>query len=422
MILCYIDPGTGSMLFTIIIGVVGAAIYSLRAFIIRMKTTGGRKVVVDEQTVPFAVFTDSKRYWNIFEPICRVFEEKQQELLYLTMSPDDPALEKDYQYIRTEFIGEDNKAFARMNFLHADIVISTTPGLDVFQWKRSKYVKKYVHVLHMPNDVTTYRMFGLDFYDAVLLSGKYQEEQIRSLEAIRDLPAKDLEIVGIPYMDEMRKRLEAEQEKAQDPDGRTTVLLAPSWGESGILKKYGSRMIDALLATGSRVIIRPHPQSFTSEKEMIEDLMKRYPDSSDLEWHRDNDNFEVLRRSDILISDFSGVIFDFALVFDRPVLYADTTFDKDVYDCYILDEELWTFRILPEIGEQVTDENIDCIGDLITNCMTDEKYAEGRRKARNETWQYEGQGTERMTEYLLHLHEEISGGKADPEPEKAQEP
>ena len=98
------------------------------------------------------------------------------------------------------------------------------------------------------------------------------------------------------------------------------MLLAPSWGESAILKKYGEKIIEVLLQTGYHVIVRPHPQSFRSETEMIERIMKAYPDSDQLEWNRDNDNYEVLKRSDILISDFSGVIFDFTLIFDKPVI------------------------------------------------------------------------------------------------------
>ena len=33
----YIDPGTGSMLFTVLIGLVGAGIYSLKALIMKAK-------------------------------------------------------------------------------------------------------------------------------------------------------------------------------------------------------------------------------------------------------------------------------------------------------------------------------------------------------------------------------------------------
>ena len=75
---------------------------------------------------------------------------------------------------------------------------------------------------------------------------------------------------------------------------------------------------------------------------MIDKLMAAYPDTEDLEWNRDNDNFDVLRRADILVSDFSGVIFDFTLVFDKPVIYADTKFDKSPYDCWWLDTPSWT--------------------------------------------------------------------------------
>ena len=152
-------------------------------------------------------------------------------------------------------------------------------------------------------------MFGIDYYDAILLSGQYQVEQVRALEKLRALPAKEIVKVGIPYMDDMLARLHADPPL---PEHERTVLLAPSWGESAILKKYGGRIIDTLLATGYHIIIRPHPQSFRSEQDMMERLMRAYPDSPQLEWNRDADNYDVLRRSDILISDFSGVIFDFS--------------------------------------------------------------------------------------------------------------
>ncbi len=79
---------------------------------------------------------------------------------------------------------------------------------------------------------------------------------------------------------------------------------------NSLLNRFGNQLIDQLISSGYHIIIRPHPQSFTSEKELIDRLMRDYPS---LEWNQDIDNFDVLNRSDILISDFSGVIFDFAL-------------------------------------------------------------------------------------------------------------
>lgn len=406
----YIDPGTGSMLFTILVGVLGASIYALRNVFMKLRfiLSGGSKEKTNTNKIPIAIFTDSKRYWNVFEPICEEFERRGQDVVYMTVSPDDPALKREFKHVKCQFIGEGNRAFAKLNLLNADIVLSSTPGLDVYQWKRSKDVKWYVHIPHASSDIVIYRMFGIDYFDTVLLSGEYQVEQVRELEKLRNLPAKDLHIVGIPYMDEMKKRLERAEALPPHP---TTVLLAPSWGPSSIFNRYGGEMIDALLKTGYHIIVRPHPQSYTSEKEMLESLMKQYPDSSQLEWNSDNDNFEVLRRSDILISDFSGVLFDFSLVFDKPIIYADTSFDKAPYDACWLKDELWTFTILPKIGQQLTKENFHSIKDVIDSCMNDPKYSEGRKQARSDTWAYIGESASRTVDYLMDKYEQLQQGK-----------
>ena len=415
----YIDPGTGSMLFTILIGVLGAAIYALRnAFMkLRFYFSGGKREKGNEIGTAFAIFNDSKRYWNVFGPICDEFERRGQGLLYMTASPDDPALVRNYEHVRCEFIGEGNKAFARLNMLKADIVLSSTPGLDVYQWKRSRDVKWYVHIPHAVSDITLYRMFGIDYYDAVLLSGDYQVRQVRQLEALRELPAKELPIVGQPYMDVMEARLKNAEPLPEHP---TTVLLAPSWGASGIFSRYGGKIIKALLQAGYHVIARPHPQSYTSEKEMLEKIMQEYPASEQLEWNRDNDNFEVLRRSDIMISDFSGVIFDFALLFDKPVIYADTAFDKSPYDACWLEEEPWVFTTLPKIGRQLTEENLDDIGTLIDECLNAPGYLEARRAAREETWAHIGEAASRTVDYLLDKQKQLQ--QRDSKPEQGRAP
>lgn len=404
----YIDPGTGSMLFTILIGILGALRYVFKSWFVKLRffLSGGRKTKDDGDKLPLVIFSEGKQYWNFFNPVCKELEARGVETVYMTASEEDPALKNEYKHIKTEFIGTGNKAFAKLNFLNADIVLATTPGLDVYQWKRSREVKSYIHMFHAAGDVTLYRMFGIDYYDSLLISGDYQEKQIRDLEGLRNLPAKEIVKVGIPYMDEMLLRFKNNLSVAKK-DGEVTVLLAPSWGPSAILSKYGKKIIDVLLETGYHVIVRPHPQSFTSEKELMESLMKEYPNSKQLEWNRDADNFEVLKRSDILISDFSGVIFDFALVYDKPVIYADTSFDDSVYDAWWLDSKLWTFEILPHLGIQLNNENMGNLKELIDKCINEEKYAEGRKKAIAETWAYQGEGAKRVVDFLVEKQAEL---------------
>lgn len=405
----YIDPGTGSMLFTILIGILGALRYVFKSWFVKLRffLSGGRKTKDDGDKLPLVIFSEGKQYWNIFNPVCRELEARGIKVVYMTASEEDPALKNEYKHIRTEFIGTGNKAFAKLNFLNADIVLATTPGLDVYQWKRSREVKSYVHMFHAAGDVTLYRMFGMDYYDVLLTSGDYQEKQIRDLESLRNLPAKEVVKVGIPYMDEMLARFK-NNSVVNKKEGEVTVLLAPSWGPSAILSKYGKKIIDVLLQTGYHVIVRPHPQSFTSEKDLMDGLMKEYPNSEQLEWNRDADNFEVLKRSDILISDFSGVIFDFSLVYDKPVIYTDTFFDDSVYDAWWLDSKLWTFEILPYLGMQLNTDNMGKLKEMIDQCINEEKYAEGRKKAIADTWAYQGEGAKRVVDFLVKKQAELA--------------
>lgn len=402
----YIDPGTGSMLFTILIGVLSAAIYLLRnvAIKLRFAMSGGRQKSADAARIPFVLFTDDKRYWNTFQPICDELERRGQTAVYMTASPDDPALKQSYSHVRTEFIGQGNRAFARMNTLKADVVLATTPGLEVYQWKRSRDVRYYMHILHMPNDATLYRMFGLDYFDAVLLTGEYQVRQLRKLEALRKLPEKELPLVGLPYLDRLMARL---NEAGPAPEHPVTVLLAPSWGPSGLLTVYGKKLLDALLNTPYHIVVRPHPQSFVSEKPLMDELMAAYPDSDRLEWDRSNDNFEVLRRSDVMISDFSGVIFDFALVFDGPVIYSKTEFDKGPYDAWWLDDELWTFSILNKIGVQLNEGDFSDLGAVIDRCLNAPGFREGRDQARRETWANIGHSAEATVDFMIKTRERL---------------
>lgn len=410
MFLLYIDPGTGSMLFSVFIGIVSALVFLFRKIFIKIKfiLSGGKIEKLSSTKIPYVIFTDHKRYWNIFKPVCDEFEKRGLPLAYWTASLDDPALQQKYQHVKAEFIGEGNKAYAKLNMMNASIVLSTTPGLDVYQWKRSKNVDYYVHIRHDVEDPVGYRMFGCDFYDSVLLTGSHQEHYIRVFEQKRDEKPKETLVVGCAYMDVMKERL---SDLAPVKNKKPVVLLAPSWGESAILKKYGSSILDALIATGYKIVVRPHPQSFTSEKDMIEPLLQKYKDSDDFEWNRDNDNFEVLRNADVLITDFSGIIFDWALVFDKPLIYADTSYDSSPYDSAWLDEPLWRFEVLPDLGVKLEKKDFSNLKGIIDNLMRDESFQKGREKIRAQAWQFQGQGAKRTVDYLVSKYEQLVGKK-----------
>ena len=135
--------------------------------------------------------------------------------------------------------------------------------------------------------------------------------------------------------------------------------------------------------------------------------MREYPDSEQLEWNRDTDNFNVLNRSDILISDFSGVIFDFSLVYDKPVIYTDPKIDVSVYDAWWLNKPLWTASALPRIGRELTQDNMTDLKELIDSCLSDPRFAGGRRMVKEETWANTGCGAKAAADYLAAKLKEL---------------
>ncbi|MBQ4293393.1 MAG: CDP-glycerol glycerophosphotransferase family protein [Lachnospiraceae bacterium] len=404
-ILLYIDPGTGSMLLAAILGILTTVAFAARGLLLKLKFffQGGKAHAEEKKTAELVLFSDHRRYASTFRPVLRELEKRKVKARFLTASKDDPLLSESFSGITTEFIGEGNLAWARLNKLQAKVVLSTTPGLSVYQWRRSKGVKTYVHILHAVGSALGYRMFGLDFYDAVLTGGPVHEKEIRELEELRGLPKKELRSVGCPYLDELKTRYDEvkKKEPQRKTEGNVTVLLAPSWGGSALLSLYGGRLIRTLQETGFDLIIRPHPQSLITEKEIVEPLMKEFPESERLAWDLSDDNFPALLKADLMVTDFSGVIFDFCLVFDKPILYAEDVFDPAPYDAAWVDHPLWKYEILPKLGIPLKEDDLGRMKELINTALHEERYALGRKEARESVWSNPGLGAKGTAKALV---------------------
>jgi hypothetical protein len=277
----------------------------------------------------------------------------------------------------------------------------SSPGLDVYQLKRSKMGKHYAHILHAPSDATMYRLFGIDYFDSVLLTGDYQAADIRALEQQRSIPEKKLVTVGCSYLDVYAEKLKNLPAEENHP---FTVLVSPSWGASALLTSYGEQLLDPLAASGWRVIIRPHPQSKKTEASMLEHLQTRYKESDNIVWDYERDNIYSLNKADIMISDFSGIIYDYMFLRDRPVLYVNQDLDLRPYDADDLDHELWQFKTIKEAGIELREDDFSRITEIIKNAGDSATHTAARKKARETAWQYPGEAGKRIFEFMTGVN------------------
>ncbi|MBQ4379094.1 MAG: CDP-glycerol glycerophosphotransferase family protein [Treponema sp.] len=402
----YIDPGTGSMLFSILIGAAATLFFLAKALWLKLKLlfAGKKGVQEDKSYKKYVIYCEDKRYFTVFLPVAEEFEKRGIELTYYTGTQDDPIFEKNFSFVKPECIGTGNVAYAKLNMLSAGIVLMTTPGLQVYQLKRSKNVKHYSHIFHSCTDSTMYRLFGLDYFDSVLMTGDYQADDIRLLEKQRELPAKELVTVGCTYLDVLKEKMAA---IPTEENHEFTVLVSPSWGKSALLGLYGEKLLDPLVASGMKIIVRPHPQSRISEKDMLDRLHERYKDAKNLSWDNERDNIYSLKKADIMISDFSGIVYDYTFLCDKPVMYANAEMDLLPYDIYDTGHEPWAVTTLQKIGIPIKEEDFPNIAEVIKNASDSPELANLRSHYKAEAWKHIGEAGIRTADYMISTMEKI---------------
>ena len=406
----YIDPGTGSMLFSILIGAAATLFFLAKALWLKLKLVfaGKKGVQEDKSYKKYVIYCEDKRYFTVFLPVAEEFEKRGIELTYYTGTEDDPIFEKEFSFVKPECIGTGNVAYAKLNMLSAGIVLMTTPGLQVYQLKRSKNVKHYSHIFHSCTDSTMYRLFGLDYFDSVLMTGDYQADDIRLLEKQRELPAKELVTVGCTYLDVLKEKMAS---IPAEENHEFTVLVSPSWGKSALLGLYGEKLLDPLVKSGMKIIVRPHPQSRISEKEMLDRLHERYKDAKNLSWDNERDNIYSLKKADIMISDFSGIVYDYTFLCDKPVMYANAEMDLLPYDIYDTGHEPWAVTTLQKIGIPIKEEDFTNIAEVIKNASDSPELAKLRAHYKAEAWQHIGEAGIRTADYMISTMERIQANE-----------
>jgi len=401
----YIDPGTGSMLFSILVGAAATLFFLGKAALIKLKVFFSGKndgASVDSSYKKYVIYCEDKRYWNLFKTILEAFERNKTKVTYYVANDKDPAFDVKFEYVDVKVIGEGNAAFAKLNMLSAGVVLMTTPGLHVYQLKRSKNVKHYSHILHAAGDATMYRLFGIDYFDSILLTGNYQKEDIRTLESQRGLPEKELVTVGCPYLDVLKEKLDS---IPKEENHQLTVLVSPSWGKDALLSRFGEKLLDPLADSGMRIIVRPHPQSKKSESEILEKLEKRYANKENVEWDYNSDNIISMSKSDIMISDFSGIIYDYTFLCDKPVMYVNSDMDLRPYDAYDLTykengKNIWQFENLRKFGIELKEEQFENIIEEIKKASDSNELSDARKKAKLEAWAYPGISGNAVYEFM----------------------
>ena len=271
-------------------------------------------------------YSESSGFYKYFKGgIEYLLENTNLTIHYVTSDPNDRIFElaETHPAIKPYYIGE-KKLITLMMKMDADVVVMTMPDLENYHIKRS-YVRKdieYIYQIHGVGSVNSaLRKGALDHYDTVFCVGEHLKREIRQMEALDGLPEKKLVETGYPLLDEMTAAYEAAPHPEKE---QKQILIAPSWQKDNIIDTCLEKLLDELRQTGHRVIVRPHPQQVRHQKAYFEQLKLRYAADENVEIQTDFSSNATVFESDLLITDWSDIAWEFCYTTKKPVLFIDT--------------------------------------------------------------------------------------------------
>ncbi len=322
-------------------------------------------------------YAEHKDYYPYFEGLIREITP-HQPLCYVTSDLHDPILKPPPPPGLTPFYIHRLLSFF-MLFVSCKVFVMTLTDLHQFHLKRSVNAVHYVYVFHsMVSTHMMYREGAFDHYDSILCVGPYQISEIRARENRHHLPPKKLVEAGYYRLERIHQRYQAHIKEETPPGNKTTVLIAPSWGEHNILETCGGRLVSPLLEKGYQIIVRPHPETVRRSPQMLNALEQMFSGNTHFRMERSVASDDALLTAGVLICDLSGVALEYALGTQRPVLFLDLPFKIKNPNFRELGIDPVEVSLRAQIGIIVPPEELDRVPQVIEQLHADQKKYAGQ--------------------------------------------
>tara|TARA_B100001564_G_C20450833_1_gene583389 strand:- start:50 stop:733 length:684 start_codon:yes stop_codon:yes gene_type:complete len=149
-------------------------------------------------------------------------------------------------------------------------------------------------------------------------------DEIRAAEKFYSLKKKELVCHGYTRLDSLISEY-SKFKKNTKLSEQKDILFAPSWNKEGVLNSpLAETIIENSINQGFKITLRPHPESFKYSNDRINNILKNFSHNKSFKFENNIVDNHSLFKSDILITDWSGISLEYAFSMKKPVLYIDT--------------------------------------------------------------------------------------------------
>ncbi|MBM3111553.1 CDP-glycerol glycerophosphotransferase family protein [Pseudomonas arcuscaelestis] len=361
-----------------------------------------KRVPREERKIVF--YSEGKGYWSHFEPVFSALQANHNvPVLYVTSAEDDPLLLAPPVGMHAFYIGEGSMRTLFFSTLDVDVLLMTMPDLQSFHIKRSPFSVHYAYLHHsIVSTHMIYRAEAFDHFDSILCVGPHHAEETRAREQALNLPAKKLVEHGYGRLDTIIKNgnpgpLTAEGLPIQ-------VLIAPTWGQNGLIETHGIDAVRPFIESGLRVILRPHPRTRKFASAVLDEIAEQYRNEPLFRLDEDGDGNASLLSSDIMLSDWSGAALEFAFGLERPVIFADVPRKVLNPDYTQIGLEPLEVQIREQLGVVVPTDRLNQLGGIAQAMVADSEKWQATLRAARQRWIFNtGKSGDTAAAYLTTL-------------------
>jgi len=320
-------------------------------------------------------YSESNGFYKYFKGfIDYILANTNLTIHYITSDPNDNIfeLEKENSRIKGYYIGE-NKLITMMMKMDSDVVAMTMPDLENFHIKRS-YLRKDIEYIFIQHGIGSNNM-GMrrgctDHFDTVFCAGPHQKREEEQIGDLYGLPNRNLVEVGYPLLDDMRRDYNA-MPKVENK--RKKILIAPSWQTDNIVDSCLEDILDGLEGHDYEVIVRPHPQEVKLKREYMETLKKRY-EPKGIEIQTDFSSHNPVLEADLLITDWSGITWEYAFTTLRPILFINTPMKVRNPEYERIEERPLNIVLRDKLGKNLDLDALDKVAETVNYLLENTDY------------------------------------------------
>lgn len=349
-------------------------------------------------------YSESSGFYKYYRGVIEYLLKNTKLVIhYITSDPNDQifAIAENEPKIKAYYIGE-KRLITLMMKMDADVVVMTMPDLENYHIKRS-YIRKNIDYVHIPHGMDStnlvLRKGSLDHFDTIFCVGPHQANEIRETEQVYNLPEKRTVLCGYPLLDEMR---EDYAKMTFEKSDKKTVLIAPSWQKDNIVDSCLEEILSYLENQEFRVVVRPHPQHVKHRAEQMQSLKEKYADNDNIIIQTDFSSNDTVFSADIMMTDWSGIAFEYAFTTQKPVIFINTPMK-------VMNPEYEKIKTVPinidmrdKIGKSVDLDKLDTLPEIISTILSEsDAYYEKIGNIVNETICNIGTSAEEEAKYII---------------------